>query len=245
MLGIIDNGTILWLDTNKFEPLDSIAARQVHAYCKLVTSFGGKSIFKIDTEDGQILLNNKPASIGELKKAIGTGKYILQRTLIQHPKLNEMNPSCVNTIRVYTISNGSHPLFFGSAFRMGVNNNIVDNVSSNNLATGIKEDHFLLEEAHSGTYPPKWYRQHPDSGVKFGDFRLPFLREAYDLCVETHKYFGDFFFIAWDIAITPGGPVILEGNPAADLLGLQVLYGGQKQRFFKYAGEYMKARSIR
>ncbi len=238
MLGIINQGRVLWLDENRYDDLDSIPKRKLNAYCKLVTSWGGKSIYKIDTSGGSLLLNNKPADPAELKGCLKRGKYILQQTIGQHELLNRLNPSCVNTVRVYTIMDGNRPVFYRSAFRMGVGGSIVDNVSSNNLATGITPDHFLMEEAHSGTNPPRWYKQHPDTGVVFGEFRVPFIEEAHDLCCKTHQYFGDFFFIAWDVAITADGPMILEGNPAADLFGLQVLYGGQKSRFLHYAEKF-------
>lgn len=244
MLGIVENGKVFWLDKKEFEPLDSIASRPIHAYCKMVTSFGGKNIFKIDVEDGQLKINNKQATVDELRASIGKGRYILQQTVVQHEKLSQINPSCINSLRIYTVHDGEKPLYFLSALRMGVDDSIVDNVSSNNMVTGINENSYLQEIAHSGTNPPKWFRNHPNSNVEFGKFSIPYFKEACDLCCKSHLYFNDFFFIAWDIAITSDGPVMIEGNPAADLYGPQALHGGQKSKFLNYAKNYREARSI-
>ncbi len=238
MYGIISGGSILWLETNQYRLLDVLLDQELHAYCKQVTAFGGTGVFKVDVIDKNLLLNNAPASIDDLRHLVRNGKFILQKTLLQHPELNRLNPSCVNTIRVYTVNDGREVLLYGAVIRIGVNDSIVDNVTSENLATGIREDHYLHAVASTGTNPPLYFTEHPNTGVRFGDFKVPFLEDAYALCTDTHKFFDDFFFIAWDVAITPDGPVILEANPAADLIWMQLLYGGQRRRFDGFARKF-------
>jgi hypothetical protein len=243
MLGIIDKGRLFWLSEKIFNDPESILQKDLHAYCKRATAWGGKGVFKVDVEDGTVYINNKASTIEAFKSLIAEEKFILQKTVIQHEKLKEINPNCVNTLRIYTIHDGQKPVYYSSVLRMGVGDSVVDNVSSNNLAVGIGEEGYLMEEAHSGTNPPVWYTHHPDSRVKLKDFLVPYFKESCDLCRKGHLHFNDFFFIAWDIAITPDGPVVIEANPAADLYGPQVFIGGQKKRFLSFVSDYVGAQS--
>lgn len=243
MLGIIDKGNIFWMGEKIFEEIESILKKNMHAYCKRVTAWGGIGVFKIDVESGTLYINNKKSTMEAFNSLIGEEKFILQRTVIQHGKLKEINPNCVNTLRIYTIRDNDKPVYYSSVLRMGVGDSVVDNVSSNNLAVGIGDEGYLMEEAHSGTNPPVWYTHHPNSKVKLKDFQVPYFKEACELCCKGHLYFSNFFFIAWDIAITPEGPVVIEANPAADLYGPQVFIGGQKKRFLSFVSDYVGTQS--
>lgn len=244
MIGIIENGSIFWIKKNELDDLEGILQQPMHAYCKLVTSWGGKDIFKLDVENNQLKIDNKPSSIDTLREKLGEGKYILQDKIIQHKKLNELNSSCVNTLRVYTKKEAAHPKYINSFLRMGVGGSIVDNVSSENLAIGLTKNHFLAEKAFKRATPPIWVTHHPDSKIKFSEFEMPFHQEAIDLCCSAHQYFSDFLIIAWDVAIEENGPVMLEGNPAPCLSFLQALYGGLKDEFSNEAYLYQKSKLI-
>lgn len=59
----------------------------------------------------------------------------------------------------------------------------------------------------------KYYERHPVTGTEITGFQIPLFDQALELCrtasrrVEAHlKYIG------WDVAITPDGPVLVEGN---------------------------------
>ena len=61
---------------------------------------------------------------------------------------------------------------------------------------------------------------HPVTGGRIEGFELPFWKETVDLAIQAHETFTDIALIGWDIALTPDGPVIIEGNsnPGADML---------------------------
>ena len=64
--------------------------------------------------------------------------------------------------------------------------------------------------------------RHPDSGVRFRDFLVPqwpMLREA---AKHAAAAFPEFRTVGWDVALTPDGPVILEGNWHYDPDGPQI-----------------------
>jgi len=53
---------------------------------------------------------------------------------------------------------------------------------------------------------------HPKTGVAMEGFLLPLWREACDLVRETALKFWPLRTIGWDVALTPKGPIIVEGN---------------------------------
>ncbi len=53
---------------------------------------------------------------------------------------------------------------------------------------------------------------HPDSGVVFDGFVVPRFFEAVDLVKACHSLLPGLHSIGWDVAVTPEGPVLLEGN---------------------------------
>jgi hypothetical protein len=54
--------------------------------------------------------------------------------------------------------------------------------------------------------------QHPNSGVVFDGFQIPYFREAVELVSQLHRHLRGVHSIGWDVAITPTGPTIIEGN---------------------------------
>jgi hypothetical protein len=55
-------------------------------------------------------------------------------------------------------------------------------------------------------------RQHPATGAVFEGFRLPMWQQACRLVRATAPKFLPLRTIGWDVALTPTGPMIIEGN---------------------------------
>ena len=178
--------------------------------------------------------------IQSFKKNISDAIYVLQNTLIQHPEMNRINNSCVNTIRAITIHNGENASNFINYLRIGVGNSLVDNISQGGLGCGIHEDGTLFDTANDNFGLSTWITHHPDSIVEFKKFKIPFYKEAMELVIKMHQSFHVFFIIGWDIAITESGPVIIEGNPVSELVFEQSIYGGLRPQFLKFANSYKK-----
>lgn len=242
LIGIIKNEKLYDVNRKIWISLEEFSEKPIQAYCKLNTAFGGKEVYKLEINEEGLFLNNKKTTLQSFKDHFKGGKFIVQKTVKQHSQINRLNPSCVNTLRVYTTYNGENGTYFSNFLRMGVGNNIVDNVSNRNIVTGVRSDGQLIKEAHSWTHPPKWYSRHPDTSLEFSSFHFPYFEEAKTLCEDAHRYFPEIFLIAWDVAIQESGPLILEANPAPDLLLVQVLFGGLKKKFLKVVEEYKLTR---
>ena len=70
------------------------------------------------------------------------------------------------------------------------------------------------------------YDRHPDTGVEFVGYQLPMVPEAIALAKEAAHEIPQVAHVGWDMAITPTGPAIIEGNdfPGTDLCQLAPFY---------------------
>jgi hypothetical protein len=150
--------------------------------------------------------------------------YVLQARLHQHPFLNNIAPYTTNTIRVVTFrdrANEIHVHF--SILRVGRRGNMADNWDRGGISIALDPTSGVLGK---GVLKPKygtqWVEAHPDTGVRFVGLQMPFWNDVLDLCSRAAQVTPNLRSIGWDIALTPDGPVIVEGNPDWDLPMVQV-----------------------
>lgn len=242
--GLIENGHIKRLDANKTEPFDNIVNYNLNCYIKKHSSWGGNQIYKLEIQEKRITLNHKPSDINEIRRKVTDHIFIMQDTIVQHPELDRLNPSCVNTLRLITIHNGQRVENFSNMLRIGVKNSLVDNLSQGGLGCTIHSNGTLHETAYDKCGINKWITHHPDSNVAFDEFKIPFYKEALDLVIKMHETFLCLFIIGWDVAITETGPVVLEGNPLGEVMYLQSFYGkGIRDIFIPYSRSFRKAKA--
>jgi hypothetical protein len=66
-----------------------------------------------------------------------------------------------------------------------------------------------------------FFDHHPVTGARVAGARLPEWPDVKELALRAHAVFDDRFVIGWDIAVTPDGPVLIEGNAYPDFAFLQ------------------------
>jgi hypothetical protein len=77
--------------------------------------------------------------------------------------------------------------------------------------------------------------KHPDSGVVFEGYKIPYYEEAVALAKRCMDSFYGLKSVGWDVAITTDGPVIIEGNDDWGLAAHQMVENqGWADRYFKY-----------
>src|SRR5690606_6840431 len=62
-----------------------------------------------------------------------------------------------------------------------------------------------------------WYADHPITGARVLGRELPHWAEIQRIALAAHDLCPDRLLIGWDIAVTPEGAVMLEGNSYADV----------------------------
>ncbi|MBP3653232.1 MAG: YdcF family protein, partial [Clostridia bacterium] len=134
-------------------------------------------------------------------------RILVEEMLVQHPALKQLSPTGVACTRIHTLNTGKDiqvvlPVFIQcSCGGLQVSNGGISLELNRQTGEGINEE---------------WGRlHHPDTGVALKGFVVPFIREAQQLVIRAASELPEVNFIAWDVAITPDGPAIIEGNGAS------------------------------
>lgn len=187
--------------------LSSAASGSV--FIKPVDGIGGYGTYKIKQED----LTNSDL-IDSLFTELSRASFIIQKTIVQHELMANLNNSSINTIRIHTYRTPDGGIEVSSALcRMGHGGAFVDNGSSGglfvpvDLKTGRLEKHAYNYMANGG----KTFVAHPDTGITYEGYELPFFHDSLKLAIHVASFF-DNVIIGWDIAITKDGPIVIEGN---------------------------------
>jgi len=150
--------------------------------------------------------------------------FLVQSKVEQHEFLNAIAPYTTNTFRIVTFLNhaGEVNIHF-TLLRLGRKGNVADNWDKGGVGVGVDPSTGVLG---NGVVKPKyglqWMQHHPDSGVRFTGLRVPYWDEILSVCTRAAKVTPKVRSVGWDVALTPDGPVIIEGNPDWDLAMVQV-----------------------
>ncbi len=180
-------------------------------FAKAVNQFGGEGITKeIITPD-----TDYEEMYERLKR---NGQLLVEETIIQHDTMNKLSPSSINTIRMVTLLHNDEVHFMYAIVRMSNGTNCVDNICSGGMYVSVCDDGVIRKPAFcdaTGMY----YEEHPFTHTRFDGFEIPYFNEAVTLCKNAARVIPQVGYIGWDIAITPTGPVIVEGNtlPSYDM----------------------------
>ena len=151
--------------------------------------------------------------------------YIIQIRERNHPDIADLSPQALATVRVVTVINETgEPEAVRAVFRMGPRaDSVVDNFHAGGIAAAVDLATGQLGQATDYGLAPSigWLDRHPATGGVITNRVLPRWAEVLALACRAHGQFRDRFIIGWDIAMTPDGLLIVEGNSAADVDNIQ------------------------
>lgn len=179
---------------------------------------------------GCILL--KKENLGSLLEIHGEtiikSNNIHQKVMAQHEAISAIYPHSVNTIRfdTYRDKNGEGHIL-SALFRFGAGGSYVDNASSGGFYVPVDLSNGTLRKKgfQLMRYGGKILTRHPDTLHAFEGFQIPFFEESCALILKALSYIPD-GIIGWDLAISPTGPVIIEGNDNNSLFMTDIAFGG-------------------
>lgn len=228
----------VWRDGFIEVPFSSLAnLGDCSLFCKETEGECGIGIFILNVEDGKLFINEKEVSTVELEKKITGAEYLFQEVVEQHADMKRLYPGSINTMRLVTVrslkDNQLHVM--PSILRVGANGSYVDNTSQGGFAIGFDLSNGRLHEF--GFQKPQFgfkSNKHPNSGIKFSDFTIPFYQETVAAALHFHSMLKDIQSVGWDIAIGPEGPIFIEGNDNWEVNGPQVGNHGLRKEFEEY-----------
>lgn len=136
--------------------------------------------------------------------------YIVEDCLVQHPDLDVLYPGCINTIRVITVLVDGTAHVLATYLRIG-NGGHVDNFNNGGMMTRVDTDTGKVMFA-GVDLANRIYETHPITGTGIVGFQVPLWDESLRLTQEAAKLVPEVAYVGWDVAVTPDGPVLVEGN---------------------------------
>ena len=174
-------------------------------FCKPIEGSCGHGCMKKDLSDYESF----DALYDELERE---ESWLIEELLEQHPDNAKVYPNAINCLRIITVvdkSGESHVIF--ATQKYGLNGRVVDNYGFGtrvDLETGKICSPGVSGDGSMGIT----YESHPMTGVKLEGYQIPMFFEACELAKQASKVVPQIRYVGWDIAITPDGPALVEGN---------------------------------
>lgn len=146
--------------------------------------------------------------------------FIIQERLENHNRLSELsNTEALQTIRVIThIDRDGNCNVIYAYLKPIVGKNIVDNQNYGRTGNLLSKIDIIDGKIQSSVYmasnPCRIHSitKHPETGIEFFGFKIPEWEYVLKYAIRAAEQFAPIRTIGWDVAITPDGPIIIEGN---------------------------------
>ena len=165
----------------------------------------GGGVYKLECTD--------KLAISNLMESYKKGdRLILEEVIVDHPDLQCLNPTSVNTIRVITMIDAKGKVHILNTVAMiGADDGCVSNTHSGGCLCHIDPETGIIDHLGSNVEGQPILK-HPISGIVLPGYQIPNwagLKEYVEmlaLVVPTGRYIG------WDIVILKDGYDVIEGN---------------------------------
>lgn len=237
-IAIISNDNVYMFERRKNISLDEFVNNyNIDSYIKLIDGECANGVFQVQINDGIIVVDGETRTIEAFRNLLERGKFLAQERIYQHEKMSKIFPKATNSVRLTSLydKKTDDVIILPSFLKIGLGNMTVDNWAIGGLIVGLDVETGKLREW--AYYKPGYGKKtqvHPDTGVVFKNFEIPFFKETKQLIKDYHMQLKEIHSIGWDITITPDGPCIIEGNDNWEISALQVTNHGMKKEFEQY-----------
>lgn len=186
---------------------------------------------------------NAVALLERAQMLSASSPLLVQVCLETHADISGFGPCGLPTMRIVTYRPVEGPAALLTAeLRMPVGDLQVDNVGAGGITSAIDIDTGILKgHAQGGRYNGS-VDAHPDSGDPIRGVPIPDWEAVVESVCEGHRTFSEYAFVGWDVACTPEGPSLVEGNT---LWGIPVGCCLGETPFVECYLEHARAKGIR
>ena len=174
--------------------------------------------------------------------AISKGSFVVEELIKQGNEMASLHPQSINSVRISTFVLNNTVKIIAAVLRIGKGDSAVDNAGSGGMYASIDVQNGIVQ-TDARTYSDLHYNFHPDTGVPIVGFQLPHWNEALSLIKQLALKLKGSTLIAWDIAYSVNGWLMVEGNAVGSWDVLQSNRQiGLKPYLFSLMDEYFKTR---
>ena len=170
---------------------------------KVVDSMSGAGIEKHSGDD----LNDAHALYRELMEK---RQFLVEAFIEQHEGMATLCPTSVNSLRMITFFDGTDVHIMEAVLRMG-NGADVDNYGRGGMYTVLDEKTGIAPYGAFDKYA-NTFTEHPQTGTPIVGFQVPLYDEVLATLDTVGRVIPEIPYVGWDVAISPTGPAIIEGN---------------------------------
>jgi len=134
----------------------------------------------------------------------------IEEPIVQHPDMNILYPDAINTVRLITFIKNKEVKLLGATLRIG-NGGYVDNAGSGGIFASIDINEGKLDSVAFDKLGEK-LECHPITNQVIKGFQIPFWSQVVEMCKKAALEIPDVKSVGWDVALTPEGPILIEGN---------------------------------
>ena len=135
---------------------------------------------------------------------------IIEEWIQQHPVLSQVYPEAVNCLRIITVYINNKIYYLAGGITWG-NGKKIANASASGFVSPVNFETGILEKPGADFYG-HIFETHPLTGTSIVGLQLPYWKETLKMIEKAAKIVPQVGYVGWDIAITPNGPIIIEGN---------------------------------
>lgn len=195
-----------WIDLRSSD-YDSFAAfieGKKYVFAKVLDGFGGVGVERITVSEYDNLRDL-------YDRLLAKKQFVVEDKLAQHPEMDKLCATSINTLRITTVLAKGEAHVMYVLVRMGDGTKAVDNISSGGMYCRVGEDGVIHKPAFCDK-TGQCYNVHPSTGTKLVGFQIPYFAQALEITKRAALEVPQIRYVGWDAAITPNGPVLIEGN---------------------------------
>jgi len=136
-----------------------------------------------------------------------TKNYVIQEFLSQNAIYAALNPSSVNTIRIMTYILDGRVDHLPLCLRVGTGSRKVDNIHAGGIGIGVSDNGKLNSVGYD--IDNSRYYKHPDSGVVFEGYEIPYTREIIEAAYRAQQKLPNVGIASWDFMVSAEDRIVL------------------------------------
>lgn len=145
---------------------------------------------------------------GKYNDMISSNQTVIEEMLTQHPEMEKFNPQVFNSVKVYTFVKKKQAYILQVMLKTEADGNEIlafANTDGKICTYGIDSDGRI-------------YEKHPATDKFFEGFQIPMYNHLRDFVKSAALLVQDAAYVCWDIAITPTGFALINGNARPEVI---------------------------